>query len=389
MDLPRHDNADLHGIDGDVSKMQAEHSSRDGSQTPLVRTSRIAIASAVCTIASPACFVFLLLTGSILDGPCLGVMLVLIFLILPGAALVLGLVGLASIGFSGGRRTGYAFAVAGISLPLAGLLFLLPMVLRVRVLSHRMDCGTNLSGIGKAMLIYASDNDGAFPRAGGRRGAWAARTPSWAAESREHAYGLSDPNAEDGRAGISASLYLLVKYTDFSANIFVCPSDKGTTAFQPAAYGTGTDMIHLWDFGPNPPLHCSYAYQMVHGPFGLTFHADPGLAILADRNPWMDSPSAKAGDFSQFQPDITPFNGTVEQAKRGNTVRHQRDGQNVLFLDGHIEFERRSYCGVDNDNIYTSWAGQDKVRGVPPKFGSTPADAKDSLLVNDPVHPAK
>jgi prepilin-type processing-associated H-X9-DG protein len=115
----------------------------------------------------------------------------------------------------------------------------------------------------------------------------------------------------------------------------------------------------------------------------------PGFAVAADRNPWIDSPSVKAADFSGFRPEIAPFNGTSEQAKRGNTLRHEGEGQNVLFLDCHVDFEKRPYCGLDDDNIYTSWDGQDRTRGVPPKLGSVPADARDSLLVNDPVDGSK
>ncbi len=56
----------------------------------------------------------------------------------------------------------------------------------------------------------------------------------------------------------------------------------------------------------------------------------------------------------------------------------------MLFLDMHVQFTLRPYCGVEDDNIYTSWDGKGTVRGKPPKLGSQPADAKDSLLVNDP-----
>jgi len=56
-------------------------------------------------------------------------------------------------------------------------------------------------------------------------------------------------------------------------------------------------------------------------------------------------------------------------------------------MDGHVEFVKRSSCGVDDDNIYTSWKGDDKVRGEPARFGSTPAHCDDSLLVNDPAKP--
>jgi hypothetical protein len=141
----------------------------------------------------------------------------------------------------------------------------------------------------------------------------------------------------------------------------------------------------LWDFGPEPPKHVSYAYHMVYGPHKLTTESAPGLAIAADRNPWMDAPFAKASDFSKFTPNIPPFNGTYETARRGNATAHQGDGQNVLFVDAHAAFEKRSFCSVGDDNIYTSWDGADKIRGKPAKFGSVPAGADDSLLVNDPA----
>ncbi len=78
----------------------------------------------------------------------------------------------------------------------------------------------------------------------------------------------------------------------------------------------------------------------------------------------------------------------------GNASAHRgwanrKDGQNVLFLDMHVAYEKRSYCGVADDNIYTSWVGADKMRGQSPKLGSQPADARDSLLVNDPPAPGK
>jgi prepilin-type processing-associated H-X9-DG protein len=151
------------------------------------------------------------------------------------------------------------------------------------------------------------------------------------------------------------------------------------------------DLIDFWDFGPNPPIHCNYAYQMVYGSHKLTTSGEPGLAIAADRNPWMDSPSAKAGDFSQFRPDVPPFGGTAVQGRKGNTPRHLGDGQNVLFLDSHVEFAKRAFCGVDDDNIYTISTSQTAgdPLGTPPKLGSQPANGRDSLLVNDPPSPGQ
>ncbi|MEN6574770.1 MAG: DUF4190 domain-containing protein, partial [Phycisphaerales bacterium] len=311
-----------------------------------------------------------------------------------GAA-VLGVVSLARIGLRRGRLTGRGFAWAGILAPaVQWLLFLLVIVPALPVSrAFRMTCGTHLAGIGKAMLIYANDYEDEFPRAGGPSSQWTGRIADWTASNRQSAYGLS-PDRSGGQVSISASLYLLVKYAEVKPKSFLCRDskrntpEKGVTEFKADTYrvqNRAADLIDFWDFGPNPPKHCSYSYHMLYGPHGLTVSSPPGFAIAGDRNPWMDSPSAKTRDFSRFLPDIAPYNGTTQQGLAGNTFRHQGQGQNILFLDTHVEFEKRPFCGVDDDNIYTSWNGDDKARGVPPKLGSVPAGRLDSLLVNDPV----
>lgn len=369
-------------------------------QSELVRTSGIAIIACVLGVAS-----LLLVPGWIwafaTDTPpsvqdiYLGA--------LSGTSLLAGVLGLVALGLiasSGGRLTGNGFAWVGIGSPAAQILILFFLVVcfgKTHPLHYKMTCGTNLAGIGKAMLIYANDYEDELPRAGGPSSQWTGRIADWAASNRSIAYGLS-PDGSGGQVSISASLYLLVKYAEVTPKTFLCRDgkrntpEKGVTEFKADGYrvrNRAAESVDFWDFGPNPPEHCSYAYHMLYGPHGLTVSSPPGFAIAGDRNPWMDSPSAKARDFSRFLPDIAPHNGTAEQGLAGNTFRHEGQEQNVVFLDAHVEFKKRPFCGLDNDNIYTSWNGDDKVRGVPPRLGSVPADAKDSLLVNDPIAPAK
>jgi len=71
---------------------------------------------------------------------------------------------------------------------------IMPALFRVRSKPLRLTCGTNLVGIGKAMLIYAHDYEKEFPRAGGPGGSWAARTSNWMGQSRLEAYGTA-PNS--------------------------------------------------------------------------------------------------------------------------------------------------------------------------------------------------
>ena len=308
-------------------------------------------------------------------------------------AAILGVASVARIATSGGRLTGRVFAWIGTSAPAVqfALYLLLILPLLPRSIAFRMTCGTNLSGIGKAMMIYANDYEDQFARAGGPGGSWIARTPNWLGRNRLEAYGADPNGTAGGQASISASLYLLIKYAEVEPKAFVCArGEPKTKPFDPARYRVRRkELLDLWDFGPNPPQHVSYAYHMVYGSYALANTSEPGLAVAADRNPWMDSPFAKARDFSKFTPDIAPFNGTTEQALNGNALAHQGDGQNVLFLDSHVGFEKRAFCSVDDDNIYTSWDGEDKTRGKPAEFGSTPAGPEDSLLVNDPAVPVQ
>jgi hypothetical protein len=112
------------------------------------------------------------------------------------------------------------------------------------------------------------------------------------------------------------------------------------------------------------------------------------MAVAADRNPWISSPAADGKDFTLFRPDLPPaFTGTSEQAKHGNVAAHQEDGQNVLFLDSHVNFEKRSFCGIEDDNIYTYVSSGSDVGSplglVPAVFNSEPGCRKDSYVVHD------
>jgi prepilin-type N-terminal cleavage/methylation domain-containing protein len=258
---------------------------------------------------------------------------------------------------------------------------LMPALARVRQIAFRMVCGTNLSGIGKAMLIYANDYEDELPRSGGRNSTWAATIPDWAANNRFNAYGVT-ATGDGGTANISSCFYLLVKYAEVTPKSFICKGDSGTSEFKPADDGAGNrDLIDLWDFGNNPDTHCSYSYHMPFGLYALTTSSEPGMAVAADRNPWQDSPAATAPAF----PGNPPFNpdGGKESVKTGNAIAHQQDAQNVLFLDIHVGQMKVPFCGINDDNIYTFWDGGDIRMGSPPVLGSTPQQREDSLLVHD------
>ena len=117
------------------------------AENPNAKTSGLAIAALVLAILSPfACFLTAL------------------------PAIILGIIALVKISKSSGQLKGKGLAITGIALPptllpiialLMGLL--MPALARVRQISYRMVCGTNMSALGKAMLVYASDNNDMFP----------------------------------------------------------------------------------------------------------------------------------------------------------------------------------------------------------------------------------
>jgi len=346
-----------------------------------VRISKLAVASCILGVLSLPCLIIVLTSTGRRFPPPSPYLPIISFacLILATLAVLLGVIALVCIEKSYGRLTGKGFAATGIAVPIVAFFLTAAHVTlrRPRSTAYRMICGTNLSGIGKAMLIYANDYDDEFPRAAGPNSKWGA-TRDFQADTRSDAFGLTEGSA--GQASISASLFLLVKYVEITPKSFLCKGDRETAEFIPSKYGVrNRELIDLWDFGPDPAKHCSFSYHLPYGKYALTSSSDPGLALAADRNPWLPSPGAKPRKFDRFDPA-----GDRKAIKAGNTIFHNEDGQNVLFMDAHTAFEKQSFCSVNDDNIYTSQDGTDIRKGALPTLTSQPANRLDSLLVHDP-----
>ncbi len=341
----------------------------------------ISLAIVGLIIAIPSLINMRATKSSYIDNPIIREIIATLFLtglLALGGAITLGLISFIKIEISGGKTTGRNFALGSILIPIFTFVFIIWSIIypRTRSVAFRMVCGTNLSGIGKAMLIYANDYDDEFPRAGDPGTTWARQIKFDAILPGE---AFSSKNGT-GSATISSSLYLLVKYTDVTPRSFICQKrdnggDKGVSEYKPPR---NTDLVDLWDFGSEPWKHCSYAYHIPYSSYPLTTSSEPGMAVAADRNPWLPSVGWKAKNFMEFNPD-----GDKKIKNYGNTPCHKDEGQNVMFLDTHVNFESVSFCGMNEDNIYTSWNETDIMRGKPPVFSSKPEGRTDSLLVND------
>ena len=295
------------------------------------------------------------------------------------------------------------------------LAILMPALSKVRQLAQRIMCSTNLSGIGKAMLTYATDDKYESYPISGSSGAYWDKGDGTGLKAGTCSWDWRDPKAfpETGqppfKATVSSCLYLLIKYADVSANQFICPGsdmkkfelknyDMGSTTL---ANNTSTD---VWDFGKKTDPgkekstgtrgkgHQSYSYEMpmifigakpIGSPpiAGTAYHAsstsNPSKAVLADRNPYWQSPADSSTLARLYEWDDTNHRVVPSSIPKGNSTYHQQDGQNVLFVDNHAKFEKSANCGVESDNIYTVWSTSSKGPTTPGSIDSSKTPSEE------------
>jgi len=296
------------------------------------------------------------------------------------------------------RKLTLADVLIAVAVIVIAMIMLLPALSRPTTTDWRAVCGANLSALYKGLLIYAKDNNDDFPRAGGRRSYWG---------PTEHWDEPFDPNTykrKPSSATIGASLYLLIKYDDIKPEMFICGGDTGAKVFKLRDYKKNKlskqDLKLAWDFGPTnaktgspPARHYSYAYDMPYAPkdFGAVYAPRarwlPGEPIMADRSPYF---VLKHDDPKNPAKPVYEFTGGKDKGKEqwGNSTNHNRQGQNVLFYDGHVAWKTVPYCGHNNDNIYTmaEQAGNPAAGSLPKGLFDKDAgrqNENDAVLLNE------
>ena len=234
---------------------------------------------------------------------------------------------------------------------------LLPSLSRARELAKRTMCAANLSALGKSVKIYANENEESWPVPAffkGARVVYASpnqiiNTDGSSAQDDDRPIREEWSSAEDEAAGTNISttraFWMLIRAGELNPKSFVCPSSGDRP--------DPTDEIELaYDFAELENI--SYGYQVPFGPFDTrpSENVDTRMAMAADKGPYSRSTGNPPDDDGTYDLDTQP-----KLWYRFNSSNHggigAGEGQNVLFADGHAEYNQKPIVGVDHDNIYT------------------------------------
>ena len=275
---------------------------------------------------------------------------------------------------------------------------LMPALGRARELAKRIQCASQLNGIGKAIAMYQNEYRDANPKA------WKRNHPEllWGFGGKGSITDYNAPELDPATAArqdwankdinyatrnpqtAGSCLYLLVKHEDVDPKMFICPSapeDRimGLDEAIDFADIKSLPIIDLWedlnDFGYSN--HLSYSYN---DPWNraLDSSASASLVLAADKNQAFDHDENDCGFMKNIDADTRPntgdnphlgysdeFSGTWDDTsivagadtnpRHGNSKNHQTEAQNVLFADTHVKKYNNPCVGVAEDNIYTYW----------------------------------
>jgi prepilin-type N-terminal cleavage/methylation domain-containing protein/prepilin-type processing-associated H-X9-DG protein len=243
---------------------------------------------------------------------------------------------------------------------------LLPAAERVRHQAYIDKCASNLRQIGMAFQTYAQDNHGNYPRT-----SYSGNPATYVLNQGTGTNAVDPFQSGPGSVQVNdltAPLFLLMKAQKLSPEVMICPYNDETDFNADSANFTGRSNF------TNEKKNLGYSFanpypvdSVATAGYRLSNKLSAEFAVGADRNPGV---SGKNDDV--YAPSLgSPWS----KMKLANSPNHEFDGQNVLYGDGHVAWQKTAFCGIAQDNIYTA------KKGVAPKVEASPSDPTDSILL--------
>jgi len=270
---------------------------------------------------------------------------------------------------------------------------LLPALNRAREQGNRVKCASNLRQIGLAIQMYANDNKGNFPRT-------RFDPNSTAVVAGVQNASIADPFSAGTPNCVTSSFFLVLKTQDLTSEVFVCPSSSAErAAFNWNGSNSMSGAQNVWNFtnSGDPSSVISYSYIVPfptaaarNAGFKLNFTLSSDFAIAADMNPG-NSPNTGT---QQDKVSGLAYNSARSEQQKANSNNHNGDGQNVLYADGHAEFQTTCFAGTIitgngttsfnptyRDNIYMPCGSRNATGTDASALASGPNDAGDTALL--------
>jgi len=256
--------------------------------------------------------------------------------------------------------------------------FLFPALSKARIASQNTQCGSNLRQIGQAILLYSNENKGAYPRTTYVPGA-----PLTFSEDASDGSTARDPFGDKGLPGkvadndVLAAMFLLIRTQDITSEVFVCPdSNAEKDLFGGATGANAMNKTSFTDWRKNLSYSLANPYpSQAAVDAGYRWNSTLGaeFAVMADVNP---------GVGGKYDVTAVDENSSGSDMRKANSPNHQGAGENVLYGDGHVEFQQNPFCGTKRDCIYTVAGGTPTVPTTTSKtVVGSPAWAGDSVLL--------
>ena len=294
------------------------------------------------------------------------------------------------------RRRGFTLVELLVVIAIIALLvsILMPALGRARELAKRVQCQSNLSALGRSIVMYQNEYRDKLPKP------WRFSQsdqpgvlPTWQSFGAARR-NLGDFNQLGGtdlgyfafpewnnlaylnpaeKQNVGLCLYMLVRNEGTDPKSFLCPSapmddEMSLETISQWAWqiSSQTWKVEFWKDMQNfqSGYNLSYSYHDPWNKFGV----QEDSAIMADKSnlfdtfnmkPNMELASIMGTTGLPWSPlrnlDGTWTDGEGININHGNSKNHKTECQNVLFMNSSVKRDVTPLMGMGGDNIYTLW----------------------------------